>query len=180
MYNNKETAYIMAPYGIKVNDEVASGAKAEPKPGNTLPLQHIPEGTLIYNLERKPADGGKMVRSAGTTATVVTVTKDQVMVLLPSKKEVPFSPNCRATIGVIAGGGRSEKPFVKAGKRHYLMRARGKLYPLTSGVAMNAVDHPFGCGRGRHVGKPKTVGQHAPPGAKVGKVRARRTGRRVK
>ena len=175
-YANNETGYILAPQGIKVNDIVSSGAKAEPKPGNTLPLQHIPEGTLIFNLENKPADGGKFVRAAGTTATVISSTKDAVIIQLPSKKQKTFHPMCRATIGVIAGGGRHEKPFVKAGKRHHLMRARGKLYPLTSGVAMNAVDHPFGSGRGRHVCKPKTVSRDTPPGAKVGKVAARRTG----
>ncbi len=177
-YTNKETGYILAPQGIKVHDTVASGAKAEPKPGSTLPLAYIPEGTSVYNLENKPADGGKFVRAAGATATVISVTNDKVTVLLPSKKEKAFHPMCRATIGMIAGGGRAEKPFVKAGKRHHLMRARGKLYPLTSGVAMNAVDHPFGSGRGRHVGKPKTVSPHTPPGAKVGKVGARRTGRK--
>lgn len=177
-YDNKESGYMLAPIGVKVNDPIASGAKAEPKVGNTLPLQYIPEGTTVYNIEGKPADGGKYVRAAGTTATVVSVTKDGVSVTLPSKKERIFSPNCRATIGVIAGAGRLDKPFLKAGKRHHLMRARGKLYPLTSGVAMNAVDHPFGSGRGRHVGKPKTPSRFAPPGAKVGKVGARRTGRK--
>jgi len=177
-YDNKDTGYILAPQGIKVNDIVASGLKAEPKPGSTLPLQNIPEGTMVYNLENKPADGGKFVRAAGTTATIISSTKENVSVLLPSKKQKLFHPMCRATIGVIAGAGRHEKPFVKAGKRHHLMRARGKLYPLTSGVAMNAVDHPFGSGRGRHVGKPKTVSRNKPPGAKVGKVAARRTGRK--
>ncbi len=175
-YTNNEKGYILAPQGIKINDHIASGAQAEPKPGNTLPLQNIPEGTLVYNLENKPADGGKFVRAAGTTATVISATPESVIVQLPSKKQKPFHPMCRATIGVIAGAGRHEKPFVKAGKRHHLMRARGKLYPLTSGVAMNAVDHPFGSGRGRHVGKPKTVSRDTPPGAKVGKVAARRTG----
>lgn len=177
-YDNKEIGYILAPQGIKVGDMVSSGAKAEPKPGNTLPLQHIPEGTVVFNLENMPADGGELVRAAGTSATILSSTKEGITVLLPSKKEKALNPMCRATVGIISGSGRHEKPFVKAGKKHHLMRARGKLYPRTSGVAMNAVDHPFGSGRGRHVGKPKTVSRHTPPGAKVGKVGSRRTGRK--
>ncbi len=177
-YDNNEIGYILAPQGIKVGDIISSGAKAEPKPGNTLPLQQIPEGTVIFNIENMPADGGALVRAAGTSATIVSSKKDGINVLLPSKKEKEFNPMCRATIGIISGAGRHDKPFVKAGARHHLMRARGKLYPLTSGVAMNAVDHPFGSGRGRHVGKPKTVSRNKSVGGKVGKVGARRTGRR--
>ena len=175
-YYNKEKGYIFAPLGLKRYDTIASGAQALAKVGNTLPLKHIPEGTEVYNLELKPADRGKLVRSSGCFAKVISVSEKGVLVLLPSKKEKMFHPLCRATIGVIAGGGRTEKPWVKAGKKHHAMRARGKLYPITSGVAMNAVDHPFGFGRGRHVGKPKTVSRFAPPGAKVGQIGARRTG----
>ena len=97
---------------------------------------------------------------------------------MPSKKEKEFNANCRATIGVVAGGGRLEKPFLKAGKKWHAKRARGKLYPVTSAVAMNAVEHPFGSGRGRHMGKPNVAPRHAPPGRKVGLVRPRRTGRK--
>jgi len=100
--------------------------------------------------------------------------------VLPSKKQKSFLPECRATIGIISGSGKKEKPFVKAGTRHHLMRAKGKLYPRTSGVAMNAVDHPFGSGRGRHIGKSQIAPRFAPPGRKVGMIRARRTGRRKK
>ena len=97
---------------------------------------------------------------------------------MPSKKQKQFHPNCRATVGVIAGSGKGEKPILKAGKRHHMMKARNKLYPQTSGVAMNAVDHPFGSGRGRHKGKPTIAPRFAPPGRKVGMIRARRTGRK--
>ena len=79
-------------------------------------------------------------------------------------------------VGVVAGGGRPDKPFVKAGKRWHAMKARNKLYPITSAVAMNATDHPFGSGRGRHKGKPSVPPRHAPPGRNVGLIRARRTG----
>jgi large subunit ribosomal protein L2 len=177
-FENNESITIPAPVGIKVNDAISSGAKAELKKGNTLPLQYIPEGTSIYNIENKPADGGKLVRTAGTTATITTITKNKVTVMLPSKRERSLDPQCRATIGTIAGTGRLDKPFMKAGKKYHAMHARGKLYPKTSGVAMNAVDHPFGSGRGKHVGKPKTPSRFAPPGAKVGKIGARRTGKR--
>jgi len=83
-----------------------------------------------------------------------------------------------ATIGIVAGGGRTDKPFVKAGNRWHAMRARGKLYPITSAVAKNAVDHPFGSGRGRHMGKPSVPPRFAPPGRKVGQIHAKRTGRK--
>ena len=103
---------------------------------------------------------------------------DKVSVLMPSKRQKLFNGNCRATIGRVAGGGRTEKPFVKAGNKMHAMRARGKLFPVTSAVAVNANEHPFGCGRGRHVGKPKNAPKHAPPGRKVGIQYSRRTGRK--
>src|SRR3989344_1114495 len=91
----------------------------------------------------------------------------EVIVQFPSKKTKEFNASCRATIGVVSGAGRLEKPFGKAGKKFYAMKARNRLYPITSGVSMNAVDHPFGSGRGKHIGKPKTVSRNAPPGRKV-------------
>lgn len=179
-YQNNEIKYIFAPLGLKVNDIIASGHNAPIKPGNTLPLSKIPEGTEIFNIENKPGDKGKFTRAAGSFSKVIQSIDSNVLVELPSKKQKMFTSGCRATIGVIAGSGRLEKPFVKAGKKYHAMKAIGKLYPRASGVAMNAVDHPFGSGRGRHVGKPKTVSRFTPPGAKVGKVGARRTGRRKK
>ncbi len=169
---------IFAPLGIRVNDKIFSGHKAQSKPGNTLPLEMIPEGTQIYNIETKPYDGGSLVRSAGSSAKVVASSEKGIQVVLPSKKKKIFNPKCRATIGVIAGSGRKDKPFVKAGKRYHLMKAKGKLYPRTSAVKMNSVDHPFGSGRGKNVGKPKTPPRFAPPGRNVGLIRAKRTGKR--
>lgn len=177
-YENGEESYILAPNKIKVNDYIYSGIKASLNQGNTLPLEKIPDGTLVYNLELKPGDGGKLVRASGTFARVLTRIADKILVELPSKKQKSFSPLCRATIGIIAGSGRLDKPLLKAGKKHHMARAKGKLYPRTSGVAMNAVDHPFGSGRGRHVGKPKTAPRFAPPGRKVGLIKAKRTGKR--
>jgi len=177
-FENKEKILMAAPENIKVGDTVASGNNAPLLPGNTLPLKNIPTGTFIYNIEAQPGDGGKFVRAAGTFARVVLKLGDTVNVELPSKKQRAFNAECRATIGIIAGGGKKEKPFLKAGKKWHAMSARNRLFPHTSGVAMNAVNHPFGCGRGRHPGKPKTVPRTAPPGRKVGLVAARRTGRR--
>ncbi len=177
-YENGEKTYIIAPENVRVNDEIQSGFTSKPILGSTLPLQNIPEGTLIYNLEIKPGDGGRLCRSSGSFARIVTKTPAGIVIKLPSKKQKTLPPNCRANVGIAAGGGRVEKPWVKAGKRFHAMRAKGRLYPRTSGVAMNAVDHPFGSGRGRQHTKIKSCSPHAPPGRKVGPVSARRQGRK--
>lgn len=176
-YDDGDICYMVAPEGIAVGDVIFSGKGTELKVGNTLALAVIPEGTAIYNIENKMGDGGKFVRASGVNAKVIAKTGNKITVLMPSRKEKIFNANCRATIGVVAGGGRLEKPFIKAGRRWHAMRARGKLYPITSAVAMNAVEHPFGSGRGRHMGKPNIAPRNAPPGRKVGLVRPRRTGR---
>lgn len=175
-YEDKSEILIPATIGIRVNEEVETGAQAKIKPGNILPLKNIPEGTLICNIEvslGRPA----FCRSAGSFARIVMKGQEKVIIRMSSKKQKSLSENCRATVGIIAGGGKGEKPFIKAGKKWHAMKAKNKLYPKTSGVAMNAVDHPFGSGRGRHVGKPKTVPRFAPPGRKVGLLRPRKTGR---
>lgn len=177
-YEDGVKKFILAPENTKVNDEIESGFTSAPKPGNTLPLQNIPEGTLIHNVETRPGDGGKLCRSSGTFARVLTKSSAGVIIELPSKKQKLFNSNCRATLGIIAGSGRVEKPFIKAGKKYHAMKARGRLYPRTSGVAMNAVDHPYGSGRGRQHTKIKPASPHAPPGRKVGPVSSRRTGRK--
>ena len=176
-YDNGEEILTIAPNSVRVSDVIFSGANSPLNTGSTLPLKKIPEGTLIYNIESVPGDGGKFCRTAGSSAKIISTMNDKVIIELPSRKKKDFNPECRATIGLTSGSGRHEKPFLKAGPVHHLMRARGKLYPRTSAVAMNAVDHPFGCGRGRHVGKPKNAPRFAPPGRNVGKIHARRTGR---
>ena len=178
VFTDKSEQYISAPLNVKVGSEIQSGEEAKISSGNTLPLKSIPEGTEVFNLERIPGDGGKFCRASGSAAKVVKRTVDSVTIQFPSKKEKKLHPNCRATIGLVSGGGRKEKPLYKAGKNFHRLKARGKLYPRTSGVAMNAVDHPFGSGRGRQHAKIKVVSRHAPPGKKVGKVAARRTGKR--
>lgn len=177
-FENGEDLYLFAPEKVRVGDILASGLQAPVERGNTLPLKNIPEGTEVFNLEIMPGDGGKLIRASGCFAKVVGRMGDQIMVTLPSKKQKLFNSECRATIGVPAGGGRKEKPFLKAGTRMFAMRARNKLYPQVSGVAMNAVSHPFGSGRGRHIGKSKIPPRGASPGRNVGLIKARRTGRK--
>jgi large subunit ribosomal protein L2 len=149
----------------------------EIKDGNVLRLKNIPIKTNIYNIESKPKDGGKFIRTAGISAEIVRVTPKEVVVLMPSKKEKKFHPECRATIGVVAGTGRLDKPIVKAGKHFYIKKAKSKLWPRTSAVKVNAIDHPFGSGRGKRI-KSKVAKRNAPPGRRVGLLRPKRTGKR--
>lgn len=142
-------------------------------------LKHVPIGVHVYNIENNPGDGGKMVRAAGTSAVVFKFYEhNKVSLLMPNKKEIIVSGDCRVTLGTIAGEGRILKPFIKAGPKFYKMKARNKLWPRTSAVKMNAVDHPFGSGRGKRI-KSKIAKRNAPPGARVGHIRPSRTGRRA-
>ena len=178
-YLTGERGLAFAPDGIRVGDEISVGAP-EVKIGNVLLLRDIPEGTLIHNIELQPLDGGKLVRASGSSARVISKTEEAVRVQLPSKKEKLFQPECRAAVGVLAGSGRLDKPFLKAGFKYHKMRARNKLYPIVCGVSMNAVDHPFG-GKCSHVkGRPTQAPRDAPPGRKAGKIAPRRTGRTKK
>ena len=146
--------------------------------GDISMLKNLPIGTNVYNIENNPGDGGKMTRTAGSSSTVFKKYPfNKMSVQMSNKKEVILSGDCRVTIGVIAGSGRKLKPFVKAGKMHYKKRAIGKPWPRTSAVKMNAVDHPFGSGRGKRI-KSKIAKRNAPRGRRVGHIRPSRTGRR--
>lgn len=169
---------LLAPAGLRVGDKVSIGEDAAIRPGNTLPLRKLPEGILVFNIENTPGDGGKFVRASGTFARVVAKLNNAVIIILPSKKEKVFNPNCLATVGVCAGGGRKEKPFLKAGTKYHAMRKKNKYYPRVRGVAKNAQDHPFGGSRSLRKGRPTVAPRNAPPGRKVGMIRARRTGRK--
>lgn len=177
VYEDKQTTVIPAPYRVKVGDMVESGANASIDIGNSMPLKNIPEGTFLSSIETYPGSGPKLCRASGSFARLVTKNPGGIVIELPSKKQKTLSEECRAVIGVVSGTGRADKPFLKAGTRHHDRKATGSTYPRVSGVAMNALNHPFGSGRGRHVGKPKTPPRNAPPGRNVGSVRARRTGR---
>lgn len=177
-YKDGEDCLTIASEDMVVGETVTVGGEIES--GNVFALKDIPEGSLIFNIEQRPGDGGKFVRSSGGVARVVAKTSAGVTVKLPSKKEKVFNLDCRACIGVVAGGGRLEKSILKAGKRHHQMRAKNKMYPKVSGTSMNAVAHPFG-GKGSHTkGQPTQCSRNAPPGRKVGKIAPSRTGRRKK
>ena len=170
----KETFYLPAFNGAIEGQKIFVGGEA--KEGNVTTLKNIPVGTQIYNIERNPSDGGKMMRVAGSSATLSKkLESNNISILMPNKKEIILNENCRATIGIIAGDGRLLKPFMKAGAKYHKMKAKSKLYPRTSAVKVNAVDHPFGSGRGKRP-KSKIAKRNAPPGRKVGHLRPRRTG----
>jgi len=171
--------FIPAAKGVHEGMEINFGEKAEVKPSNILRLKDVPLRMPIFQIESKPGDGGKFIKTAGNSATLNKKQPGKATIVFPSKKEKILDENCRAIIGEIAGHGRLEKPFVKAGKKYHLKRMKNKLWPRTSAVKVNAIDHPFGSGRGKNP-KSKIAKRNAPPGAKVGLLRPRRTGRRKK
>jgi large subunit ribosomal protein L2 len=177
-YDDGETRLMIAPEGIRVGDTLSAGQGAAADPGNILSLAEVPDGTFIFNIESQPGDGGKFCRASGNTARLLTKSDKHATVMLPSKKQKKFNLKCRAMIGIIAGGGRHEKPILKAGIMHYKKKAKNKLYPRTGGSKMNAIDHPFGNKRSARKAKQKPVSRFAPPGRKVGKLAAKRTGKR--
>jgi large subunit ribosomal protein L2 len=175
---NDNYAFIIAPEGIRVGDRLNAGPDVEAEKGSTMRIRDIPEGTQVCNIESQPGDGGKLCRASGAFARVVSHHGDKVVIQFPSKKQKQLQGDCRATIGTVAGGGRKEKPILKAGKKMHMMRARNKLYPIISGGAQNAVDHPFGNKRSSRKAKARPAPRNAPPGRKVGLLRPRRTGKR--
>jgi large subunit ribosomal protein L2 len=177
-YEDGRRVLWLPPEGVFLGDTFDIGEKTEIKIGNTMCLKNMPEGTLVYNLEITPGDGGKICRSSGTTATIMTRTEKGVQVLFPSQKRKTFRPNCRATIGVVAGGGRTVKPFVRAGAKYHLMKTKPKRWPRVTASGMNACSHPYGGGRKKMSGRPTTTSRNAPPGRKVGLISARQTGRK--
>ena len=152
--------FIPAFKGMIEGQTIKIGTK-EIKFGNIVQLKDVPVKTKVYCVS------AVMNRKIGEVP----------FILMPSKEEKAFNPNCRAVIGEIAGHGRQEKPFVKAGRKYHLMKTKNKLWPRTSAVKMNAIDHPFGSGRGKNP-KSKVAKRNAPPGRKVGLIRPERTGRR--
>ncbi|MDD1776400.1 MAG: 50S ribosomal protein L2 [Candidatus Methanomethylicus sp.] len=177
---NKEgiTSLMVAPEGTYVGQRLFFGSKAPINAGNVLPLDVIPEGTLICNIEGSVGDGGSYVRSAGGYATLVSRTPEKVLCQFPSGTIKPFDLPCRATIGIVASGGMVEKPMLKAGVSYHKFRARSIKYPLVRGKAMSSYAHPHGGGSHPKGGRP--VSRNAPPGQKVGIIASRRTGRTKK
>jgi large subunit ribosomal protein L2 len=146
-YADGERAYILAPRGLSVGDRVQSGQGSDIKPGNALPLRFIPVGTVVHNVELRPAGGGKMARSAGMGVQLVAKEGEFATLRLPSTEMRRVLIDCRATIGEV---GHSEHELIKIGKAG---RNRWKgVKPQTRGVAMNPVDHPLGGGEGKTSG----------------------------
>lgn len=175
-FPDKTKKYHIAPEGVKVGDIINYWEGL--KPSSVVPLSETQEGTKIFGIETYPGSGPKLCRSSGSFAIVIGFTQKKVKIKLSSGKTKELDKKCLATIGIPAGAGRKEKPFVKAGTKHYLRKARGKLYPIVSGTAMNPVDHPFG-GKTKP-GISKAVSRNAPPGRKVGSIAPRRMGKKKK
>ena len=170
---------IVATEGLYTGQFVYAGKKAAIEIGNILPIGQIPEGTVVCNVESHPGDCGKMARASGDYAVVVTqdLEKGTTRIRLPSGSKKTVLAGCRATIGLVAGGGRTDKPILKAGRAFHKYKAKRNEWPIVRGVAMNPVDHPHGGGNQQHMGKPGTIGRYVSAGAKVGQIAARRTGR---
>ena len=143
-YSDGEKAYILAPQGLKDGDVVISGKNADIKPGNCLPIENIPVGTLIHNIELNPKQGGKLVRSAGQSAQLMAKEGKYAHVRLPSGEMRLILSVCKATIGVIGNSDHENVKLGKAGRTRHL-----GIRPTVRGSVMNPVDHPHGGGEGR-------------------------------
>jgi len=175
-YRHDKELFVCAE-GMYSGQFIYCGAKAKLTIGNILPVGQMPEGTVICNVEERHGDRGALARASGKYATVVGHYNDgKTQLKLPSGKKKIVSSQCRAMVGVVAGGGRIEKPIMKAGRAYFKYKAKRNEWPRVRGVAMNPVDHPHGGGLHQHIGHPSTVSRYAPPGQKVGLVAARRTG----
>jgi large subunit ribosomal protein L2 len=146
-YVDGEKRYILAPQELQVGDTVVSSPEADIKPGNALPLQNIPTGTLVHNVELKPGKGGQMARAAGSYAQLMAKEGQQAHLKLPSGEVRMVPVNCRATIGQLSNVEQENVSLGKAGRKRW----QGKK-PHTRGVAMNPVDHPMGGGEGKSSG----------------------------
>ena len=149
-YEDGEKAYILAPVGLTDGDKVISGKKVDIKPGNCMPIESIPVGTLIHNIELNPGQGGKMVRAAGQSAQLMAKEGTYAHVRLPSGEMRLVLARCRATVGTIGNADHENVKIGKAGRtRHMGIR------PTVRGSVMNPVDHPHGGGEGRApIGRP--------------------------
>lgn len=152
-YRDGEKRYILAPLGLKVGDRIESGPGADIKVGNALPIKNIPVGTVIHNIELRPGQGGKLVRSAGVSAQLMAKEDDYSQIRMPSGEVRKVHVNCRATIGQLGNIEHENQVIGKAGRSRHL----GKR-PSVRGIAMNPVDHPHGGGEARSTsGRPPTT-----------------------
>ena len=146
-YADGEKRYIIAPQGLQVGAKVISGNEAPPEIGNALQMKNMPLGTMIHNIEMQPGQGGKLVRSAGTSAQLANKEEKYAVLKMPSGELRKLLVNCFATIGVVSNSDHSLERAGKAGVNRWKGRT-----PRTRGVAMNPVDHPMGGGEGRASG----------------------------
>ncbi|MFA7707641.1 MAG: 50S ribosomal protein L2 [Candidatus Pacearchaeota archaeon] len=175
----KEFFICPAASGIYEGQEILINQLREdkkPANGDILRLKDIPVGTKIFDIETVPGNGGKILRSSGISAIVLDSSNGKVEIQI-KRRRISLNEDCRATIGVAAGEGRLMKPIVKAGKKHHMMKSKGRKWHRTSAIKTNALDHPFGSGRGKRI-KSKIAKRNAPPGAKVGHLRPKQTGRK--
>ncbi|MEW6585660.1 MAG: 50S ribosomal protein L2 [Nitrospirota bacterium] len=162
-YKDGEKRYILAPVGISVGDEIVSGKGVEIKIGNALPLADMPLGTFVHNIELRPGEGAKLVRSAGSSAQLIAKEEQYAQVKL-SSGEVRFIPSaCMATVGQVSNPEHENLSYGKAGRKRWL----GKK-PHVRGVAMNPIDHPLGGGEGKASGgRPSCTPWGKPEGIKT-------------
>ncbi len=146
-YADGEKTYILAPNGLEVGTTVMSGPEAAPEIGNTLPLAKIPLGTVIHNIELRPGQGAKMVRSAGTFAQLVSREDNYAIIKMPSGEVRKILATCKATVGSVGNSDHALEKSGKAGRSRWLGRR-----PHNRGVSKNPVDHPMGGGEGRASG----------------------------
>jgi len=175
----KEIFICPAASGVYESQEIMINKLREDKKpaiGDILKLKDIPMGEKIFNIETIPGNGGKILRSSGISALLLNKANGKVEIQIRRRK-ISLNENCRATVGVAAGEGRLIKPIAKAGKRHHIMKSKGRKWHRTSAVKVNAVDHPFGSGRGKRI-KSKIAKRNSPPGRKVGHLRPKKTGKR--
>ncbi|MCL2383240.1 MAG: 50S ribosomal protein L2 [Oscillospiraceae bacterium] len=143
-YDDETLSYILAPVGLTDGDKVMSGANADIKPGNCLPIENIPVGTVIHNIELNPGQGGKIVRTAGGSAQLMAKDGAYAHIRLPSGEMRLILARCRATIGTVGNTDHSNVKIGKAGRKRHL-----GIRPTVRGSVMNPVDHPHGGGEGR-------------------------------
>ena len=146
-YADGEKRYILAPNGLEVGQVLLSGAEAAPEVGNSLPLQNIPLGTVIHNIELRPGQGAALVRSAGTFAQLTSREGKYAIIKLPSGETRMILCTCKATIGAVGNSDHALEQSGKAGRTRWFGRR-----PHNRGVVMNPVDHPMGGGEGRQSG----------------------------
>ena len=146
-YSDDETGYILAPQRLSVGDTVISGERVDVKPGNSMPMQNIPVGTIIHNIEMKPGRGGQMARAAGAYAQLVGKDAGYALLRLGSGEQRMVRAECMATVGAVSNPDNKNIKLGKAGRKRWM----GKR-PSVRGVAMNPIDHPHGGGEGRTSG----------------------------